>query len=124
MRLSKHFTAEEFACSCGCGFGLEIDDVAPELVCALEVLRLMCDGRPVRVNSGCRCPKHNRAIGGVRNSQHLRGTAADIRIDGVAPDVVASQAETIDAFGGIGRYDTFTHLDVRERRARWDRRGR
>lgn len=98
--------------------------MAPELVCALETLRLLCGGHIVRVNSGCRCPAHNRAVGGMRNSQHLRGTAADIRIDGVDPDVVASHAEAIDAFGGIGRYDTFTHVDVRERRARWDYRGR
>lgn len=124
MRLSNHFRLAEFACGDGCGYGLEVDDVAPELVDALEALRAMCGGHPMIINSACRCPIHNRAVGGARNSQHLCGTAADVRVDGVDPDVVASTAETIDAFGGIGRYDTFTHLDVREQRARWDRRGR
>ena len=35
-------------------------------------------GGPVLVNSGYRCPIHNSAVGGVANSQHTRGEAADI----------------------------------------------
>ncbi|MDE6464357.1 MAG: peptidase M15 [Muribaculaceae bacterium] len=35
-------------------------------------------GKPVKVNSGYRCPKLNRAVGGVATSHHLRGMAADI----------------------------------------------
>ena len=39
-------------------------------------------GKPLYVNSGYRCQKLNRAVGGVSNSQHLKGQAADICIDG------------------------------------------
>ena len=35
-------------------------------------------GKPIKVNSGYRCPTLNRAVGGVSNSQHLTGEAADI----------------------------------------------
>ncbi len=35
-------------------------------------------GVPVRVNSGYRCPEHNRNIGGSPNSQHMNGNAADL----------------------------------------------
>lgn len=35
-------------------------------------------GKPIRVNSGYRCPALNKAVGGVANSQHLTGQAADI----------------------------------------------
>lgn len=35
-------------------------------------------GKPIGVNSGYRSPDLNRAVGGARNSQHLRGEAADI----------------------------------------------
>ena len=35
-------------------------------------------GKPITVNSGFRCTKHNAAVGGVANSQHLRGEAADV----------------------------------------------
>ena len=35
-------------------------------------------GVPVRVNSGCRCRSHNAKVGGVPNSQHIQGYAADL----------------------------------------------
>jgi hypothetical protein len=35
-------------------------------------------GKPIRVNSGYRSPEVNQAVGGARNSQHVRGEAADI----------------------------------------------
>ena len=37
-------------------------------------------GGPIRVNSGYRCPKLNRLVGGTPNSQHQRGEAADITV--------------------------------------------
>lgn len=119
-QLSTHFGADEFRCRCGCG-QLIIDT---RLVGALETLRVTLN-RPIRVNSGYRCPAHNEAVGGSPKSQHVEGTAADIVITGYAPDVVARYASAIPAFrnGGIGIYDTFTHLDVRENGpARWDYR--
>ena len=38
-------------------------------------------GKPIVVNSGFRCPVHNAAVGGVANSQHTKGEAADITCD-------------------------------------------
>ena len=38
-------------------------------------------GKPIVVNSGFRCPIHNAAVGGVANSQHMKGEAADITCD-------------------------------------------
>ena len=73
-----NFTREEFACKCGCGF----DDIDPLLVSALQRLRDEVQ-RPVIVNSGCRCRSHNAAVKGSKSSQHLRGKAADIKIDGM-----------------------------------------
>lgn len=35
-------------------------------------------GKPIRVNSGYRCPPKNKNVGGVAQSQHLKGEAADI----------------------------------------------
>ena len=35
-------------------------------------------GQPIRVSSGYRCPELNRAVGGVANSQHQTGEAADL----------------------------------------------
>ena len=47
----------------------------------LEPLRVAM-GEPVKISSGYRCEKLNKAVGGVYNSQHLKGQAADICIDG------------------------------------------
>lgn len=122
MKLSAHFDTEEFACHCGCGFGTRPGDVNPALLGGLEILRALCGAKPVIMNSGCRCAAHNAAIGGARNSEHLRGNAADVAIPGMpARDVAEIAADLVDVFrdGGIGRHVTFTHLDVRGRAARW-----
>jgi uncharacterized protein YcbK (DUF882 family) len=116
--LSEHFSRSEFKCRC-CSYGMHDGDVSPELIEVLEHLRDRLGGKPIHINSGCRCIKHNRKVGGVRNSQHLRGTAADILVHGVSPDEVQTAAMEIKAAGGIGRYDTFTHVDVRGHRATW-----
>ena len=74
----KWFKEKEFACKC-CG---QLPPLARENVKALvrEVLDPVRErlGMPIVVNSGYRCEKHNKDVGGVRNSQHLRGEAADI----------------------------------------------
>ena len=63
---------------------------------------------------------NNEKIGGAKASQHVLGTAADITVSGVSPSAVAAYAETLlPGAGGIGRYANFTHIDVREQKARW-----
>jgi len=47
----------------------------------LEPLRVAM-GRPINISSGFRCEQLNKAVGGVYNSQHLKGQAADISIEG------------------------------------------
>jgi uncharacterized protein YcbK (DUF882 family) len=48
----------------------------------------------------------------------MYNTAADIQVS-VAPAAVANAAETIFGDGGLGRYSSFTHVDVRGYHARW-----
>ena len=81
----KHFTPAEFTRS-DTARRLGIDNsLPPELLPNLE--RLVAEvldplrewyGRPIYVNSGYRSPELNRAVGGVANSFHLTGCAADI----------------------------------------------
>ena len=47
----------------------------------LEPLRIAMN-EPIKIGSGFRCDALNKAVGGVRNSQHLKGQAADLCIDG------------------------------------------
>ena len=83
---------------------------------------------PIKINSAYRCPEHNAKVGGVKNSQHLSGLAADIVCNTVPPRMLANIVEELMKDGripngGIGRYDTFTHVDIRPNGpARWDNR--
>lgn len=119
MNLSTHFKRSEFACKCGCGFS----DINQHLIDVLEDVRGHFNA-PVIINSGCRCERHNRAVGGKPHSQHVLGNAADIRVKNVSPEQVANYLESkyTDKFG-IGRYRAFTHIDVRETTARWGTNG-
>ena len=116
-QISPNFKAAEFACN-HCG-ALPPGGIPPELLQYLEKIRAHF-GKPVNVNSGYRCPTHNANVGGAKASQHLKGTAADIWIGGTDPQLVYDYADALigDA-GGVGDYDTFTHIDVRGYRARW-----
>lgn len=116
MKLSEHFSEEEFHCHCGkCTF----PGVKPELIDLLELIRDHFD-TPVHVVSGYRCPAHNATVDGAKLSQHVVGKAADIRLKGVNPADVASYVEQVyPNTYGVGRYRTFTHVDVRKQKARW-----
>ena len=48
----------------------------------LEPLRLHY-GKPIHISSGYRCKELNKRVGGVKNSQHLKGEAADLLVPSV-----------------------------------------
>ena len=106
-RISTNFKRSEFACQCGCGF----DTVDHELVEELEEIRQYF-GSPITITSGCRCQKHNEAVGGNPNSQHKIGRAADFVVKGVPANAVADYCEIIGV-SGVGRYDGWTHIDTK-----------
>ena len=124
MKISAHFSKEEFDCADGSEMPLEVFNNVIDVALNLEVVRAHF-GAPVSINSAYRSPVHNREVGGSETSQHLGGKAADIVIEGVSPSEVADAIEfLIDTGmmkqGGVGRYDTFTHYDIRGTKARWD----
>lgn len=117
--ISEHFSEREFMCKCYRHTGLD-HVIDKRLVDVLEQIRERV-GEPVFILSGYRCPEHNAEVGGVSNSQHLFGTAADIYCDGVSVERLAEIAEECGA-DGIGRYyeQGFVHVDVRGEWARWE----
>jgi len=117
--ISLHFSRHEFACKCGCG----MDTVDAALLAALEDLREEFH-QPITINSGNRCPAHNRAENGSPNSLHKFSKAADVVVKDVRADDVADYLEWkyLDKYG-IGRYRGRTHIDCRsDGPARWDQR--
>ncbi|MDX9738845.1 MAG: D-Ala-D-Ala carboxypeptidase family metallohydrolase [Candidatus Dojkabacteria bacterium] len=106
----KDFELDEFTCKCGCGT-LKLNT---EVIEGAQDLRNEIG--PVYINSGYRCPKHNKAVGGKEDSQHLDGNAIDI----VAADssmrykVLMSNAIRKHFKGiGINFNKGFIHMDKR-----------
>lgn len=115
-KLSANFKVSEFACS----DGSDPIFISSELVTVLQKIRTHF-GKPVTINSAYRTVAKNKAVGGAAYSQHLFGTAADITVKGISPKAVAAYAETLmPNTGGIGIYATFTHIDTRKTKSRWN----
>nr|DAP74330.1 MAG TPA: peptidase [Caudoviricetes sp.] len=114
-KLSTNFTVKEFACKDGSDAVL----VAPRLVMVLQSIRSHF-GAAVTINSAYRTPQYNAKVGGVAHSQHCYGTAADIVVRGKTPAQVAAYVrQLMPDWGGVGVYDSFCHIDVREAKADW-----
>lgn len=118
MRLSAHFTLQEFMSPRDPNRpnGQALANLR-QLAAVLEVLRARA-GRPLEITSGFRSPEYNLAIGGASSSLHTSGKACDI----AAPDdmlELAALASQIAEVGGIGIYPGrgFIHIDIRTRPA-------
>ena len=87
--VTMHFTIEEmYASNTAKRLGIDNKPSVQQMInlvylCAyvLEPLRVAMN-EPIKIGSGFRCQKLNKAVGGVYNSQHLKGQAADLCIDG------------------------------------------
>ena len=117
MRLSAHFELSEFLVGLRPGTAVPPAVLAAltELARRLEILRAELGGGPVVITSGWRPAWRNLQVGGALNSRHVPGQAADLRVAGRSPTVVATVALNLGIFGGIGFYPSWTHLDTRPR---------
>lgn len=86
----KYFKDSEFTCKCGCGLNLQKNGIKR---IADEIREHF--GKPAIISSGTRCAKHNKAVGGVSNSWHLKGNAIDIIIPGVSANELYAYAQQI-----------------------------
>jgi len=124
--LTEHFDLSEFASKDGAPFP---DDVRANLKKTAEMLELLREavsqelGRtaPLIVTSGYRSPGHNVRVGGVPNSYHVKGMAADVICRDASAYVVQRVALRLQhegKIGGVGSYQGFTHVDLGPSR-RW-----
>lgn len=120
LKLSDHFTITEFHSK----DGARMVFIAKTLIDVLEDVRAHFNA-PITINSGYRTVAYNssKAVGGSPKSQHTLGKAADIVVKNVTPEKVYAYLTTkyTDKYG-IGIYDSFVHVDVRDKKSRWDYR--
>ena len=126
VQLTKDFYLHEFECRDKSHINLEVFNNILELADNMQLIRDYL-GKPITINSAYRSPSYNKKIGGAKLSQHIIGNACDFTVKGFTPDEVADKLEDLIkdltiSQGGIGRYDTFTHYDIRGIKARWDLR--
>ena len=113
---SEFFDREEFRCQCKgkyCnGFPVEPEE---ELVRVCNEIRRRL-GVPVSIvdsgGSGVRCPRHNAAVGGVGNSNHLYGRAADLHSSKHPLEMYRVAEEVLGDTGELGLYDWGIHVGV------------
>lgn len=118
---SPHFTKRELDCRCGCKTPRKIRVELGKLARDLELMRDILG--PMKILGGYRCPKHNRAVNGAVNSQHLYGKAADLGVPQGQKLRYVAAANSVPAFhgGGIGVYPNGgVHVDRRGFVARWN----
>ena len=118
-KLSEHFTLEELTFS-STAQRKQIDNNPPaevlenmkRLAAGLEEVRAALGNKPMRINSGYRSPKLNRAVGGARLSAHMAGYAADF----VCPEfgsplkIVKALAATGIQFDKLIQEGTWVHI--------------
>ena len=115
---------DEFECKCGCIMPEFVKKNVQELAENLQVIRNIYG--KINLTNAYRCKDHNTDVGGSANSQHLKGKAADIKSSDINPEDMAAIVDDLMKsenfkLGGVGIYNTFTHVDIRGTRARWSK---
>jgi len=117
-QVSENFKVREFASGCGSDVVL-LDERLPKV---LQTIRELLGNKSISVSSGYRTPDHNARIGGAKNSNHMRGMAADLQQKGTDQETMCRAAETALAKhkipGSIIKYPTFVHVDTSPTRYR------
>lgn len=103
----KHFKPREFDSKDLVGSGINMN---LEFVAKLDKVREMV-GFPIRVVSGYRTEARNRAVGGVRDSAHRSGRAADLAATSSGTRYKLLTAALAVGFQRVGIGPTFIHLD-------------
>ena len=130
MSLTKNFKAKEFFSRVYVGGPKQIPPPAKYAgnlqALAINLQKVRDKVGRLNINSGYRTPAYNKRVKGVENSQHLLAKAADVS----SPNMTAEQLHGVflDMInkgeihnGGLGKYKTFVHYDIRDTPARWSK---
>ena len=104
----KYFNLEEFNCPSLPNSGVNMDK---EFILKLEKAREIAN-IPFRISSGYRTEEHNEKVGGVKNSSHLKGLAADIKVGSGNERYIILNSLILAGFKRLGIAKTFIHVDL------------
>lgn len=108
MKDTINFTAAEFNCKCGCGQNLMSDNFIDKLQCIRSEFQ-----KPIKINSGYRCPDHNEKVSGTksRTGPHTTGRAADLSCRGSDMHLLLKLAMKYGMMGIGVAGGSFLHID-------------
>ena len=104
----EHFTTQEFYCRCGENHEQIISE---RLILMLDFARHNAEV-PFKISSGYRCQAWNKEVGGVLDSAHLKGLAADIAVKDNYHRFQILNALIHIGFQRIGIYTNYIHCDI------------
>jgi uncharacterized protein YcbK (DUF882 family) len=125
---SNNFSIKEFESNDGSKMPAAVKRNIMQLIEQLEIIRSACGDRPITITSGYRSPEHNSKEGGAKNSQHIKGTAADFKVAGLTPKQVGVIVKNLIQSnqiipGGLGIYARgrggWVHYDIRGTFVEW-----
>lgn len=107
-----YFSLAEFRCKCS-----DRNCVGKTMRPSDALLRKLVDirtrfGAPVTISSGIRCPAHNAAVGGVANSYHTTGRAADINVRGVSASQLMAYCSGLQLHYCYAIDGSYVHIDI------------
>ena len=107
--MNNYFTFEEFDSPDELGSGQKY--MSTFFLAKLTEARIMANV-PFKITSGYRTPKHNKKVGGVANSSHLKGVACDIAVSDSQMRSKILTALIRVGFNRIGIAKNFIHVDI------------
>ena len=123
-QISTHFNTYDFRCKCKGNHKIFIDT---DLIDLLEALYNKIGAKKVKVISGYRCPKHDKAVGGSGHGSHTTGKAADIKyyknaLSTFNSNFLCVTLQNMNDYkgigyrcGGVSNTNGETHIDVKDR---------
>jgi uncharacterized protein YcbK (DUF882 family) len=110
-KATEHFSFEEIQCHCGCGQAI----INAALLEMAEALRAYL-GQPMITHCINRCVAHNAAVGGEKNSYHIKGWAMDFHCAGISMKELHEKCIGLwksrsILTGGLGIYEWGIHID-------------
>ncbi len=105
--LKNNFSEKELSCRCGCG----VNNITPDTLRRLNISRFLSDF-PYILNRAGSCKKHNKAVGGVEDSDHIYWTGFDIKYSNSSQAFQIIKNSIYAGFTRIIKYKTFIHIGL------------